>query len=156
MRLRSRDNKTFVSEKDERKGLCRRVSNIFQRVMNLMTTFFFIAAKIVSDAAVLVPTVVAVALFVFVVAIIKYTKIRRSAGPAGSSNGNEATLLPHPQSTDLTSPFTEQSQRRLSSQSMTTSTGAAPPSYEEVLSEGSVPVPSSSDYSQAVPNNQQM
>ena len=40
--------------------------------------------------------------------------------------------------------------------SMTTSTGAAPPSYEEVLSEGSVPVPSSSDYSQAVPNNQQM
>jgi len=113
-------------------------------------------AKTVSDAAVLVPIVVAVALFVIVVAIIKYTKIRRSAGPAGSFNGNEATLLPHPQSTDLTSPFTEQSQRRLSSQSMTTSTGAAPPSYEEVLSEGSVPVPSSSEYSQAVPNDQQM
>jgi len=92
VRLRTKDNKTFVSEKDERKGLCWRVSNIFQRVMNLMPTFFFIAAKTVSDAAVLVPVVVAVALFVIVVAIIKYTKIRRSAGPAGSSNGNEATM----------------------------------------------------------------
>ena len=124
--------------------------------MNSMTTFFFIAAKTVSDAAVLVPIVVAVAFFVIVVAIIKYTKLRRSAGPAGSFNGNEATLLPHPQSTDVTSPFIEQSQRPLLTQSMTTSTGAAPPSYQEVLSEGSVPFPSSSDYSQAVPNDQQV
>ena len=58
----------------------------------------------VKAVAIVVPIVVAVVLFAIIFAVIKFTKITRSAGPAGTSGANEVPLLPRSHSTEFSLP----------------------------------------------------
>ena len=52
----------------------------------------------------MVPIVVAVVLFAIIFAVIKFTKITRSAGPAGTSGANEVPLQPLSRSPEFSLP----------------------------------------------------
>ena len=99
----------------------------------------------------MVPMVAAVVLFGIIFAVIKCTKITRSAGPAGTCTGaNEAPLQPLLESTE--NDPTPELVPPASSQSFFPDTEDVPPSYEESLSTAYDPHPSSTNYSPDVTN----
>ena len=114
--------------------------------------FFVISAETVKAEAIVVPMVAAVVLFAIIFAVIKCTKITRSAGPAGTSGANEAPLQPLPQSTE-NDPTPELVPHASSqSQSFSPDTEDVSSSYEESLSTAYDPHPSSTNYSPDVTN----
>ena len=112
--------------------------------------FSIISAETVKAEAIVVPIVVAVVLFAIIFAVIKCTKITRSAGPAGTSGANAVPLEPLPQSSEIAP--TPEVVPPLSSQSLFPNTEDAPPSCAGTLSTASGQHPFSTDYSPDVPN----
>jgi len=107
-------------------------------------------AETVKAEAIVVPIVVAIVLFAIIFAVIKCTKITRSAGPAATSGVNAVPLQPLPRSSEIAP--TPELVPPPSSQSLFPNTEDPPPSYAGTLSTASAPHPFSTDYSPGVPN----
>ena len=117
----------------------------------LILFFFIISVQNVKAAAIAVPIVIAVVLFAIIFAVIKCTKIKRSAGLDGSSITNEVPLQPLAHGTECSPPFIETVPPLLEPLSLN-NTEAAPPCYQEPLPTVSDPLPFSGDFSQGVTN----